>query len=62
MAHDELPKDNEVFIAGSSDHEHPLQVFALQDITPLPVATPIGKAQPLVNNTAVEGTFHNFVF
>jgi hypothetical protein len=62
MAHDELPKDNEVFIAGSSDHEYPLQVFALQENTTLPVATPIGKAQPPVGDTAVEGTFRSFVF
>jgi len=60
MARDTLPKDNEVFIAGSGADEYPLHVFALPENTP--TIPPIGKTQPPVNDTAIEGTILSFMF
>ena len=69
MAHDTLPNDNEVFIAGTTAGEYALRVFALKHTLPIPqplhpiqIGSATGKAQTPVNITEMDGTSNDFYF
>jgi hypothetical protein len=69
MAHDTLPNDNAVFIAGTTASEYALRMFALKHTLPTPQSVHLvqtgpatGKAPTPPDIAEMDGTFNNFDF